>query len=286
MLRSKKITRADTPSGWCLMVPEAGARKKNHMEERDMSVISMKQLLEAGVHFGHQTRRWNPKMAPYIYTERNGIYIIDLQKSVGKVDEAYNAVVDIVSNGGTILFVGTKKQAQDAIQTEAERCGMFYVNQRWLGGMMTNFKTIQSRIARLRAIEKMSEDGTFDVLPKKEVVNLKKEWDKLEKNLGGIKEMKRIPDAIFIVDPKKERICVQEAHALGITLIGIADTNCDPEELDYVIPGNDDAIRAVKLIVSKMADAVIEAKQGMQMNEETEGEEAEMETEEVTEENE
>ena len=226
-----------------------------------MSIISMKQLLEAGVHFGHQTRRWNPKMAPYIYTERNGIYIIDLQKSVGKVDEAYNAVSDIVANG-TILFVGTKKQAQDAIKTEAERCGMFYVNERWLGGMLTNFKTICSRIDRLKAIEAMSEDGTFDVLPKKEVIALKKEWEKLERNLGGIKEMKKLPDAIFIVDPKKERICVQEAHALNIPLIGIADTNCDPEELDYVIPGNDDAIRAVKLIVSKMADAVIEANQG------------------------
>ena len=224
-----------------------------------MSVISMKQLLEAGVHFGHQTRRWNPKMAPYIYTERNGIYIIDLQKSVGKVDEAYKAVADIAADGGTILFVGTKKQAQDAVATEAERCGMYYVNQRWLGGMLTNFKTIQSRIERLREIEAMAEDGTFDVLPKKEVIALKKEWDKLEKNLGGIKNMKRIPDAIFVVDPKKERICV---HTLGIPLIGIADTNCDPEELDYVIPGNDDAIRAVKLIVSKMADAVIEANQG------------------------
>ena len=227
-----------------------------------MSVISMKQLLEAGVHFGHQTRRWNPKMAPYIYTERNGIYIIDLQKSVGMVDDAYKAVSDIAAEGGTILFVGTKKQAQDAIKTEAERCGMYYVNERWLGGMLTNFKTIQSRIKRLKEIETMSEDGTFDVLPKKEVIELKKEWAKLEKNLGGIKEMKRIPDAIFIVDPKKERICVQEAHTLGIPLIGIADTNCDPEELDYVIPGNDDAIRAVKLIVSKMADAVIEANQG------------------------
>ena len=235
---------------------------KNQMEEKRMSVISMKQLLEAGVHFGHQTRRWNPKMAPYIYTERNGIYIIDLQKSVGKVDEAYNAVADIVANGGTILFVGTKKQAQDAIRTEAERCGMYYVNERWLGGMLTNFKTIQSRIAKLKSIEKMEEDGTFDVLPKKEVLALKKLQEKLEKNLGGIKEMKRIPDAIFIVDPKKERICVQEAHTLGIPLIGIADTNCDPEELDFVIPGNDDAIRAVKLIVSKMADAVVEAKQG------------------------
>ena len=227
-----------------------------------MSVISMKQLLEAGVHFGHQTRRWNPKMAPYIYTERNGIYIIDLQKSVGMVDTAYNAVADIASQGGIILFVGTKKQAQDAIKTEAERCGMFYVNERWLGGMLTNFKTIQSRIKRLKEIERMSEDGTFDVLPKKEVIGLRKEWEKLEKNLGGIKNMKRIPDAIFVVDPKKERICVQEAHALGIPLIGIADTNCDPEELDFVIPGNDDAIRAVKLIVGKMADAVIEANQG------------------------
>ena len=234
----------------------------NQMEVIKMSVISMKQLLEAGVHFGHQTRRWNPKMAPYIYTERNGIYIIDLQKSVGKVDEAYDAISDIAAQGGTILFVGTKKQAQDAIKTEAERCGMYYVNERWLGGMLTNFRTIQSRIARLKAIEAMAADGTFDVLPKKEVIALKKEWDKLEKNLGGIKEMKRIPDAIFVVDPKKERICIQEAQALGITLIGIADTNCDPDELDYVIPGNDDAIRAVKLIVSKMADAVIEANQG------------------------
>ena len=207
-----------------------------------MSVISMKQLLEAGVHFGHQTRRWNPKMAPYIYTERNGIYIIDLQQSVGMVDDAYNAIADIVA--------------------EAERCGQFYVNERWLGGMLTNFKTIQSRIARLKEIEAMEADGTFDVLPKKEVIELKKELAKLQKNIGGIKEMKRLPDAIFIVDPKKERICVQEAHTLGIPLIGICDTNCDPEELDYVIPGNDDAIRAVKLIVSKMADAVIEAKQG------------------------
>ena len=237
-----------------------------------MSVISMKQLLEAGVHFGHQTRRWNPKMAEYIYTERNGIYIIDLQKSVGMVDDAYNAIKDIVADGGTILFVGTKKQAQDAIKAEAERCGMYYVNQRWLGGMLTNFKTIESRIARLKAIEKMSEDGTFEVLPKKEVIELKKEWEKLEKNLGGIKDMKRIPDAIFIVDPKKERICVQEAHILGIPLIGIADTNCDPEELDYVIPGNDDAIRAVKLILSTMADAVIEAKQGTENTEEAEAE--------------
>ena len=239
-----------------------------------MSVISMKQLLEAGVHFGHQTRRWNPKMAPYIYTERNGIYIIDLQKSVGMVDDAYKAVADIAADGGTILFVGTKKQAQDAIAVEAERCGMYYVNERWLGGMLTNFKTIQSRIARLKAIETMEQDGTFEVLPKKEVIELKKELAKLQKNLGGIKEMKRLPDAIFVVDPKKERICVQEAHTLGIPLIGIADTNCDPEELDYVIPGNDDAIRAVKLIVSKMADAVIEANQGTTEAEEAEVEEA------------
>ena len=263
----QKNTYADFSDGANPEVPD-GLRKenirkiKNQTEERNMSVISMKQLLEAGVHFGHQTRRWNPKMAPYIYTERNGIYIIDLQKSVGMVDDAYKAVSDIAAEGGTILFVGTKKQAQDAIRTEAERCGMFYVNERWLGGMLTNFKTIQSRVKRLKEIEAMSEDGTFDVLPKKEVIALKKEWAKLEKNLGGIKEMKRLPDAIFVVDPKKERICVQEAHTLGITLIGICDTNCDPEELDYVIPGNDDAIRAVKLIVSKMADAVIEANQG------------------------
>ena len=245
-----------------------------------MSVISMKQLLEAGVHFGHQTRRWNPKMAPYIYTERNGIYIIDLQKSVGKVDEAYNAIKDIAANGGNILFVGTKKQAQDAIQAEAERCGMYYVNERWLGGMLTNFKTIQSRIARLKAIEKMSEDGTFDVLPKKEVIELKKEWEKLEKNLGGIKDMKKIPDAIFIVDPKKERICVQEAHTLGIPLIGIVDTNCDPDEIDYVIPGNDDAIRAVKLIAGAMANAIIEGREGRMGAAAEETEEAAAETEE------
>ena len=227
-----------------------------------MSVISMKQLLEAGVHFGHQTRRWNPKMAPYIFTERNGIHIIDLQKSVGKVDEAYNAVFDVASQGGTILFVGTKKQAQDAVAEEATRCGMYYVNERWLGGMLTNFKTIESRIARFKKIKAMQEDGTFDVLPKKEVIELKKELEKLEKNLGGIEDMGRIPDLIFVVDPKKEHICIDEAHKLGITLVGICDTNCDPEELDFVIPGNDDAIRAVKLIASAMADAVIAAKQG------------------------
>ena len=240
-----------------------------------MGVISMKQLLEAGVHFGHQTRRWNPKMAPYICTERNGIYIIDLQKTVGMVDDAYKAVFDIAAEGGTILFVGTKKQAQDTIKAEAERCGMFYVNERWLGGMMTNFKTIRSRIERLKKIEKMEADGTFDVLPKKEVIALRKELEKLQKNLGGIKEMKKLPDAIFIVDPKKERICVQEAHTLGIPLIGIADTNCDPEELDYIIPGNDDAIRAVKLITSTMADAVIEANQGEEVTEVEETAEAE-----------
>ena len=227
-----------------------------------MSIVSMKELLEAGVHFGHQTRRWNPKMAPYIFTERNGIHIIDLQKSVVKVDEAYKAVFEIAEQGGTILFVGTKKQAQDAVKAEATRCGMYYVNHRWLGGMLTNFKTIQTRIARLDKIDQMEKDGTFDVLPKKEVASLKKEQEKLEANIGGIRTMTHIPDAIFVVDPKKERICVSEAHALGITLIGIADTNCDPDELDYIIPGNDDAIRAVKLLCSRMADAVIEAKQG------------------------
>ena len=227
----------------------------------------MKQLLEAGVHFGHQTRRWNPKMAPYIYTERNGIHIIDLQKSVGMVDTAYEAIKNIVANGGTILFVGTKKQAQEAVRDEAVRSGMYFVNERWLGGMLTNFKTIKSRIAKLKEYEKMSEDGTFEVLPKKEVIQIKKAWEKLEKNLGGIKEMKKLPDAIFVVDPKKERICIQEAHTLGIPVIGIADTNCDPDELTYVIPGNDDAIRAVRLIVAKMADAVIEANQGEQFGE-------------------
>ncbi|MBO6108496.1 MAG: 30S ribosomal protein S2 [Eubacterium sp.] len=231
-----------------------------------MGVITMKQLLEAGVHFGHQTRRWNPKMSEYIYTERNGIHIIDLQKSVGKVDEAYNFIKDVVAAGGKVLFVGTKKQAQDTVAQEAERCGMYYVNERWLGGMLTNFKTIKTRIRRLKDIERMSEDGTFDVLPKKEVIKLRKEWDKLERNLGGIKEMKDIPSVIFVVDPKKEHICIEEAHILNIPLVGIVDTNCDPEELDYVIPGNDDAIRAVKLIVSTMADAVIEANQGETMS--------------------
>ena len=227
-----------------------------------MAVISMKQLLEAGVHFGHQTRRWNPKMAKYIFTERNGIHVIDLQQTVKMADTAYEFVREAAANDAVILFVGTKKQAAEAVAEEATRAGQYYINHRWLGGTLTNWDTIQKRIARLKEIKQMEADGTFEVLPKKEVINLKKELEKLQKNLGGIKEMKRLPDAIFIVDPKKERICVQEAHALGIKLIGIADTNCDPDELDYVIPGNDDAIRAVKLIVSKMADAVIEAKQG------------------------
>jgi small subunit ribosomal protein S2 len=227
-----------------------------------MSVISMKQLLEAGVHFGHQTRRWNPKMKKYIFTERNGIYIIDLQKTVKKVEEAYNFVKELGANGGTMLFVGTKKQAQDSVKEEAERSGMYYVNQRWLGGTLTNFETIQKRIKRLRDIEKMQENGTFEVLPKKEVINLKKELDRLEKFLGGIKDMKQLPDALFIIDPRKERIAVAEAHKLHIPIVGIVDTNCDPDEIDYVIPANDDAIRAVKLLTAKIADAILEAKQG------------------------
>ena len=227
-----------------------------------MSRTNFDTLLEAGCHFGHLKRKWNPSMAPYIFMERNGIHIIDLHKTVAKIDNAAEALKQIAKSGKRILFVATKKQAKDVVAEKAASVNMPYVIERWPGGMLTNFKTIQSRIERLRAIETMSEDGTFDVLPKKEVIALKKEWEKLEKNLGGIKNMTRIPDAIFVVDPKKERICVQEAHTLGIPLIGICDTNCDPEELDYVIPGNDDAIRAVKLIVSKMADAVIEANQG------------------------
>ena len=230
-----------------------------------MSVISMKQLLEAGVHFGHQTRRWNPKMREYIFTERNGIYIVDLQKTVKKIDEAYAFVRDVAMDNGTVLFVGTKKQAQESIEQEAKRCEMFYVNQRWLGGLLTNFKTIQSRIAKLREIEKMEEDGSFDLLPKKEVVKLKYIQEKLEKNLGGIKEMKKLPSCMFVVDPRKEHIAVQEARCLGIPIVAIVDTNCDPDDVDYVIPGNDDAIRAVKLIAAKIADAVIEGKQGEQM---------------------
>jgi len=225
-----------------------------------MAIISMKQLLEAGVHFGHQTRRWNPKMAPYIFTERNGIYIIDLQKTVKKVEEAYNFLRDVAASGENILFVGTKKQAQGAIKEEAERCGMFYVSERWLGGMMTNFKTIQKRIQRLRELEKMQEDGTFDVLPKKEVSNLLHEMEKLTKFLSGIKDMKKLPGALFIVDPRKERIAVLEAHKLHIPIVATVDTNCDPDEIDHVIPANDDAIRAVKLLAGKMADAVLEGK--------------------------
>ena len=233
-----------------------------------MSVISMKQLLEAGVHFGHQTRRWNPKMKEYIFTERNGIYIIDLQKTVKKIDEAYYFIRDLAMEGGTVLFVGTKKQAQESIEQEAKRCEMFYVNQRWLGGMLTNFKTIQSRINKLRKIEKMEADGDFDLLPKKEVIQLKAEQEKLEKNLGGIKEMKKLPSAMFVVDPRKEHIAILEAKALGIPVVAIVDTNCDPDEADYPIPGNDDAIRAVKLIASKRADAVLEGRQGEQMSDE------------------
>ena len=232
-----------------------------------MAVISMKQLLEAGVHFGHQTRRWNPKMAPYIFTERNGIYIIDLQKTVRKIDEAYMFVRDLALEGKSILFVGTKKQAQESVEQEAKRCGMYYVNNRWLGGMLTNFRTIKTRIARLNAIDKMEADGQFEVLPKKEVAKLTLEREKLENNLGGIREMKKLPGALFIVDPRKERIAVQEARALHIPIVAIVDTNCDPDEIDYVIPGNDDAIRAVKLIAGKMADAVLEGHQGEQSEE-------------------
>ena len=229
-----------------------------------MSVISMKQLLEAGVHFGHQTRRWNPKMAEYIFTERNGIYIIDLQKTVKKIEEAYYFVREVAMNGQEILFVGTKKQAQDSIKEEAERAGQFYVNARWLGGMLTNFKTIKGRINRLRELTKMEEEGVFDVLPKKEVIKLKGEMEKLEKYLGGIKNMNDLPGALFVVDPRKERIAILEARRLGIPVVAIVDTNCDPDEVDYVIPGNDDAIRAVKLISAKIADAIIEGRQGEQ----------------------
>ena len=232
-----------------------------------MSVISMKQLLEAGVHFGHQTRRWNPKMAPYIFTERNGIYIIDLQKTVRKVEDAYNFVRSIAQEGKTMLFVGTKKQAQEAVRDEALRCNMFFVNERWLGGMMTNFKTIQARINRLRKLEEMEANGTFELLPKKEVLGLRHEMDKLTKYLGGIKDMKKLPGALFIVDPRKEHIAVLEAHKLNIPIVATVDTNCDPDEIDHVIPANDDAIRAVKLLTAKMADAVLEGRQGMQVEE-------------------
>ena len=229
-----------------------------------MSSVSMKQLLEAGVHFGHQTRRWNPKMAKYIFTERNGIYIIDLQKTVKMLDAAYDFIKEVSAEGGEILFVGTKKQAQEAIREEAERCGMHFVNARWLGGMLTNYKTIQKRIARLEQLNKMKEDGTFDLLPKKEVIKLELEIEKLEKFMGGIKNMGRLPKAMFIVDTRKEKIAVAEAKNLGIPVVAIVDTNCDPDEIDYVIPGNDDAIRAVKLIAGAMADAIIEGRQGEQ----------------------
>ena len=229
-----------------------------------MSVVSMKSLLEAGVHFGHQTRRWNPKMKKYIFTERNGIYIIDLQKTVGKIEEAYDFVRETAQNGGQVLFVGTKKQAQDAIEKEAKRCGEFYINQRWLGGLLTNYQTIKKRIARLKDLEEMETDGRFDVLPKKEVIGLRHERERLEKFLGGIKDMNGLPDVMYVVDPKKENIAVKEAQKLGIPIVGILDTNCDPDELDFPIPGNDDAIRAVKLITETMANAVLEGKQGAQ----------------------
>ena len=238
-----------------------------------MSVVAMKQLLEAGVHFGHQTRRWDPRMAPYIFTARNGIYIIDLQKTAKKIDEAYAVLKSIVDEGKTVIFVGTKKQAQECVKEEAERCGMYYVNQRWLGGMLTNFKTIRTRVNRLKELEAMAEDGTFDVLPKKEVIVLKKEMEKLQTNLGGIKDMTEIPGAMFVVDPKKERIAILEARKLGIPVIGLVDTNCNPEDVDYVIPGNDDAIRAIKLIIEAMANAVIESKQGESMVKESENDE-------------
>jgi len=228
-----------------------------------MAVISMKQLLEAGVHFGHQTRRWNPKMKRYIFTERNGIYIIDLQKTVKKVEEAYNFIKQVSEDGGKVLFVGTKKQAQDSVKSEAERAGQYYVNQRWLGGILTNYKTISKRIKRISEIEKMEEDGLFEVLPKKEVVELKKEYDRLIKFLGGIRDMKSMPQALFVVDPRKERNAIAEARKLHIPIVGIVDTNCDPDEIDYVIPANDDAIRAVKLLTGKMADAILEGQQGV-----------------------
>ena len=249
-----------------------------------MAVVSMKQLLEAGVHFGHQTRRWNPKMARFIFSERNGIYIIDLQKTVKKMDEAYNFVRDLAAEGGKILFVGTKKQAQESIKNEAERCNQFYVNERWLGGMLTNFQTIEKRVKRLKTLEKQAEDGTFDVLPKKEVTILKHEMEKLQKYLGGIKDMKKLPDALFVIDPKKEEIAVSEARKLNIPIIATVDTNCDPDLIDYPIPANDDAIRAVKLLTGKIADAVLEGNQGEQV-EEGAAEEAAVETEAVAEEN-
>jgi small subunit ribosomal protein S2 len=239
-----------------------------------LSIISMKQLLEAGVHFGHQTRRWNPKMAEYIFTERNGIYIIDLQKTVRMIETAYNFVRDLTLEGKSVLFVGTKKQAQESIEVEAKRAGMFYVNQRWLGGMLTNFRTIRQRVARLNRLEAMEHNGGFESLPKKEVIKLRLERDKLEKNLGGIREMDRLPAALFVVDPRKERIAIAEGRKLGIPIIAIVDTNCDPDEIDYIIPGNDDAIRAVKLIAGKMADAAIEGREGLQEDDGGEEQEA------------
>ena len=239
-----------------------------------MAVVTMKQLLEAGVHFGHQTRRWNPKMAEYIYCERNGIYIIDLAKTVKKLEEAYNFVRGLAENGQTLLFVGTKKQAADAVKEEASRVGMYYVNARWLGGMLTNFKTMRTRIDRLAQLKKMQEDGTFDMLPKKEVMKLMGEMEKLEKYLGGVKEMRKLPGALFVVDPRKEHNAIAEARKLHIPIVAIVDTNCDPDEIDYVIPGNDDAIRAVKLIAGKLADAVLEGKQGEQIEDDAPAAEA------------
>jgi small subunit ribosomal protein S2 len=271
IFRCKKHTLFNFVNGASLVLNEevlmkearsGGDSPKTTRRCRKMAVISMKQLLEAGVHFGHQTRRWNPKMDKYIFTERNGIYIIDLQKTVKKVDEAYNFVRQLGENGGTMLFVGTKKQAQDSVKEEAERSGQYYINQRWLGGTLTNFSTIQKRTDRLHQLDKWEQDGTFEVLPKKEVIILRKEKDRLEKFLGGIKNMRRLPDALFIIDPRKERIAVAEARKLGIPIVGIVDTNCDPDEIDYVIPGNDDAIRAVKLLTAKMADAIVESRQG------------------------
>jgi small subunit ribosomal protein S2 len=247
---------------------DASGGKNKTGGKTHMAVVSMKQLLEAGVHFGHQTRRWNPKMAEYIYMERNGIYIIDLQKTVKKLEEAYSFVRDLSANGGTMLFVGTKKQAQEAIREEANRCGMYFVNSRWLGGMMTNFRTMRGRVERMNQLKRMQEDGTFDMLPKKEVVKLLHEQEKLEKYLGGVKEMKALPSAIFVVDPRKEHNAIAEARKLGIPVVAIVDTNCDPDEVDYVIPGNDDAIRAIRLISSVMANAIIEGKQGEETAEE------------------
>ncbi|MGE5552314.1 MAG: 30S ribosomal protein S2 [Betaproteobacteria bacterium] len=246
-----------------------------------MAVISMKQLLEAGVHFGHQTRRWNPKMKEYIFTERNGIYIIDLQKTVRKVEEAYNFIRSVAADGGRILFVGTKKQAQEAVREEATRCGQFYVNVRWLGGTLTNFTTLKSRIARMRELERMEETGAFAALPKKEVLELRKEYERLVRFLGGIKDMGKLPDVLFVIDPRKERIAVSEARKLRIPIVGLVDTNCDPDEVDYVIPGNDDAIRAVKLLTAKMADAVLEGREGREVTpaEEPEAEASDEETE-------